>query len=245
MKVQASSILYDEQFNCRGKVLPSQVADLARLIQSAGLISPVTIRPLRDERACFTYQLIAGHRRFIATTQLLGWSHIEAVVVDCTDEQAARINLMENLGRQDLTPGQELDGILRTYGDNPVATEVAKDLGKSVQWVRRRLAIRKLDDSVRHSFWDGGLSAFDLSILISCPLDEQGAMMTALLEAKQEGLSSSSVAKRKGKLRRPRSRGQIQEMITRLLDEDIEPTAWRALAWAAGTINDDELLELT
>ena len=241
MQIPVSSILYDEKFNCRGRVRPEEVETLAALIKESGLICPITVRPLDTGK--YDYQLVCGHRRFIATTQLLGWELIESLVVDCTNEEAARMNLMENLGRQDLTPGQESDGLVAAFGEKPNVAFTAQRLGKSQQWVRRRLALRELDEKVKSHFWDGGLSAFDLSILISCPLDRQQVMVEELLKAKGEGRSSSEVAKAHGKLRRPRSRSQIQEMITRLLDEDVEPTAWKALAWAAGTISDEELLD--
>jgi ParB family chromosome partitioning protein len=214
--VSVHDILYDEKFNCRGPVFPKDVEGLAKLIEINGLINPVTVRPINKPHARF--QLIAGHRRFIATTQLLGWEKIDARVVDCDDREAHRINLMENLGRQDLTPGQELEALLAMYGDGlPTDEEIAKSVGKSKIWVKRRLAILKLDRSCRAAFNDGRLGAFDLEVLINGPLDEQKVLVNQLLEAKQIGASTASIAAGRGR---------------------------RALAWAAGTISDEELLDV-
>lgn len=239
--VPVHDILYDEKFNCRGPVFKNDVRGLAELIQINGLINPVIVRPINKPHARF--HLIAGHRRYVACTQILGWEKIDCRVVDCDDREAHRINLMENLGRQDLTPGQELEALLAMYGNElPPDAEIAKAVGKSKIWVKRRLAILKLDKACREPFNDGRLGAFDLEVLINCPLDEQKVLVNQLLEAKQMGVSTASIAAGRGRQRRQRTRGDIQDMMTRLLEEDREPTAARALAWAAGTISDEELL---
>lgn len=246
VSLPVSSILYDEKFNCRGPVFAPDVEGLAALIEINGLINPVTVRPLEEERARYpyTYHLIAGHRRFIATTQILGWTSLECKVVDCDDREAHRINLMENLGRQDLTPGQELEALLAMYGNElPPVEEIAKAVGKSKVWVQRRLNITKLQKDCRRPFYDGRLGAFDLEVLITAPLDSQKALVNQLLAAKQRGQSTASIAAGRGRQRKQRTRGDIQDMMTLLLEEGKEPTAARALAWAAGTISDEELLD--
>ena len=249
-RLPVQSILYDEKFNCRGPVFPKDVEGLAKLIETQGLINPVTVRPLSPNRRerpnpmPYEHQLIAGHRRFIATTQILGWTHLDCWVVDCDDEEAHRINLLENLGRQDLTPSQELNAIKAMYSNRlPTDAEIAAALGKSKIWVKRRLAIMKLHESARKCFDDGRLGAFDLEVLIACPLDEQQALVNQLLAAKARNQSTASIAAGRGRQRRQRTRGDIQDMMTRLAEERKYPTAARALAWAAGTISDEELLD--
>lgn len=244
MLLPVHDILYDEKFNCRGPVFQKDVTGLAKLIEKQGLINPITVRPIPGNYPSCTHQLIAGHRRFIATTQLLGWDHIECRVVGCDDKEAHRINLLENLGRQDLTPGQELEAITVMYGDRPDISRVAEELGKSKVWVQRRLNILKLEEKAQEAFRDGLLNAFDLEILITCPLDGQRALVAELLAAKITGKSTASIAAGRGRQRRQRKRGDIQAMMTRLLEEGKEPTAARALAWAAGTISDEDLLDV-
>lgn len=243
--VDVQSILYDEKFNCRGPVFKKNVEGLAALIEINGLINPITVRPITCHEHEKSFHLIAGHRRFIATTQILGWTSIECKIVDCDDKEAHRINLMENLGRQDLTPGQELEALLAMYGDElPAVEEIAEQIGKSKVWVQRRLNITKLQKDCQRPFYDGRLGAFDLEVLISAPLDSQKALVSQLLAAKARGQSTASIAAGRGRQRRQRTRGDIQDMMTLLLEEKREPTAARALAWAAGTISDEELLDV-
>jgi ParB/RepB/Spo0J family partition protein len=244
MKIPVKDILYDDKFNCRGMTTVAEVKGLAELIRKAGLINPVSVRSASDAGiTSHPWHLIAGHRRFIACTQVLRQTAIECKIVEnCTDAEAKKVNLIENLGRKDLHPGQELNAILAVYGDDPDPVTVAAELGMSKLWVERRLAIRKLADPVKSKFYNGLLTAFDLSLLISCPLDKQMALVSEILNARAEGRSTSSVAAKHGRLRRPRSRGEIQGMMTKLLELGVEPSGWQALAWASGTLSDEELI---
>lgn len=245
MLLKTSTILCDHKFNSRGHVFPHEVTGLAELIEKAGLVNPVSVRSAADAGIdTHEWQLIAGYRRFTAVTAVLRKDVIEATIVEnCTDKDAKRINLIENLGRKDLHPGQELEAIIAVYGEEPDPSVVAKDIGMSKLWVERRLAIRRLADPVKTLMFDGSLSAFDLSLLITCPLADQEALAKELINAKSNGRSTSSIAAGRGKLRRPRCKGDIHAMITKLIEEGREPSPWRALAWAAGSLTDEELLE--
>lgn len=245
MLLKTSTILCDHKFNSRGHVFPHEVQGLAELIDKVGLVNPVSVRSAADAGiTTHEWQLIAGYRRFTAITTVLHKDEIEAtVIVNCSDRDAKRINLIENLGRKDLHPGQELEAIIAVYGEEPDPVKVAKDIGMSKLWVERRLGIKKLVDPVKKMFFDGSLSAFDLSLLITCLPQDQEALAKELLNAKSNGRSTSSIAAGRGKLRRPRCKGDIHSMITRLLEEGREPSPWKALAWAAGSLTDEELLE--
>jgi ParB/RepB/Spo0J family partition protein len=243
--VSVSSILYDEKFNCRGPISEADVKQLAALMKESGLINPLTVRYAYDAGiTTHDWHLVAGHRRYLAA-KLLGWGGVEVTIVDpCTDEDAYRINLIENMGRKDLHPGQEMEAIIRVYGEKPDIKTVAKELGVGREWVRRRLKINKMPSTIKPYFFDGSLTAFDLSVLIGCPLDEQESLARQLLADKQIGVGSTETLAKAGRLRRPRGRREIQQMITTLMEHDAHPDGWRCLAWAAGTLSDDELLDI-
>ena len=245
MLLKTSSILCDNRFNCRGYTAEIEVKRLAELIQQVGLVNPVSVRSAEDAGiTSHEWHLIAGHRRFIAVTKILRWEDVECTVVEnCTAQVAKKINLIENLGRRDLTPGQELNAITAVYGDNPEPEVVAADVGMSKLWVERRLAIRKLADNIQKEFQEGRLTAFDLSVLIECPPDGQQALLKELLTAKEEGRSISSVAAVRKRLRRARTKKDIRLMMTTLLEKGVTPTPWRVLAWAAGDLSDEELFD--
>lgn len=239
MFIQLEDIFYDEKFNTRGAFTDQSVAELAASIAASGLIQHLTVRPWSGEDC--HYHLVCGHRRYQAV-KLLGWEGVKAEVRELTDREARILNLQENLARVNLTPSQELASILMVYGSKPDAQLAAKELGKSVKWINERLAIQKLHPDVRRDVDLGLLTAWDISILLPCPQDEQYILASQLKLAHSKGQSSSSVFSKVKKLRRSRCKSEIQAMITQMIDQGVEPKGWRCLAWAAGTLTDEELL---
>ena len=69
---------------------------LRESMQTAGLATPVLVRPVRGEDA---YELIDGHRRVVAA-QHLGWDEIAAHVRELTDSEAAIQALVTNVDRE-------------------------------------------------------------------------------------------------------------------------------------------------
>ncbi len=76
--------------------------ELARSMDSNGLLQPITVRPDEDD-----FILIAGERRWRAAC-LLGWETIPAIVrSDVTLGEAAKLQLLENIVRRDLNRVEE------------------------------------------------------------------------------------------------------------------------------------------
>ncbi|MBQ8287398.1 MAG: ParB/RepB/Spo0J family partition protein [Clostridia bacterium] len=77
------------------------VASLAENILRCGLLQPILLRKSEDNGAVTErYELIAGRRRLEAV-RMLGRTHIQAIVVKCTQKQAGVLRLAENLVRKD------------------------------------------------------------------------------------------------------------------------------------------------
>jgi len=71
--------------------------DLANSIREIGLIQPITLRKIDDNK----YQIIAGERRFRAA-QLAGLTSIPAYIRKAKDEGMLELALVENIQREDL-----------------------------------------------------------------------------------------------------------------------------------------------
>ena len=71
--------------------------ELAASIKEIGLIQPITLRKIGDEK----YQIIAGERRFRAS-QLAGLQSIPAYIRKAKDEGMLELALVENIQREDL-----------------------------------------------------------------------------------------------------------------------------------------------
>lgn len=80
--------------------------ELARSIKDDGLIQPITVRRTGDR-----FELIAGERRWRASSQYAGLQEITARVLDCDDLQARRLCAVENLQRADLTAIEEVQAL--------------------------------------------------------------------------------------------------------------------------------------
>jgi ParB/RepB/Spo0J family partition protein len=75
---------------------------LAQNIKDNGLLQPIMVRPIADDR----YEIILGERRYRACKQL-GMAKIAAVVQDVTDEEASAGMLSENMARANLDAIEE------------------------------------------------------------------------------------------------------------------------------------------
>ncbi len=83
--------------NPRGKKF--KVDDLVESFDHAPLLQNIVARRIPGPRD--RYEIVSGHRRY-AAAKAKGWSHIEAKIVDVTDETALAYALEENLRRKAL-----------------------------------------------------------------------------------------------------------------------------------------------
>ncbi len=76
-----------------------ELADLAMSIQHLGIIQPVTLRKLANDRL----QLISGERR-VKAARVAGLTEIPSYIRVANDEQMLEMALVENIQREDLNP---------------------------------------------------------------------------------------------------------------------------------------------
>lgn len=111
---------------------------LANSINELGLLQPIVVRANGEH-----YQIIAGERRYRATQQL-GKTHIDAIIINTTDENNVLLALAENLSRADLTDYEVAQSVLQFKQDFPSKTEYAKALGLSRQKLYKLFAYEAL-----------------------------------------------------------------------------------------------------
>jgi len=123
----------------RIEIDPDGISELAENISEVGLLQPVLLRPMGDR-----YEIVAGHRRFLAT-QKLGLSVIDAVVKEMTDQEAAIIRASENLARENLTPFEEAVIFNNLVAKHDLKIEqIAKKFGYKPGTIRRRMDLIKM-----------------------------------------------------------------------------------------------------
>jgi ParB family chromosome partitioning protein len=148
--------LTPNRFQPRGHVEDSRLDDLARSIQSNGVIQPIIVRKTGD-----AFQIIAGERRWRAAKQA-GLRRVPVVVREVPageDRSLLEMALIENIQRENLNPIDEAHAYRRLSEEfrltqEDIATRVGKDRASVANYVR----LLKLPDEVRTEVANGTLS---------------------------------------------------------------------------------------
>jgi ParB family chromosome partitioning protein len=131
-----------------------KLAELAQSIKEHGVIQPVVVRKLADEK----YELVVGERRLRAC-QLLQLDKLPAVIKDFTDEQMMEIALIENIQRQDLNPVEEAYAYKRLLEEFKLTQEqVAQKISKSRPFVANMVRILNLPQPILDTLAAGELT---------------------------------------------------------------------------------------
>ena len=132
------------RFQPRENFDQKDLEELSDSIKEHGIIQPVIVRQVGDK-----YELIAGERRTKASA-LAGLTTIPAIVRNMDDKESAKISLLENLQRKNLSAIEEA----RTYKrikelDNMTQEDLAKTLGKSQPAIANKLRLLSLPEEVQ------------------------------------------------------------------------------------------------
>lgn len=125
----------------RSDVHDEGIEELAKSIKDIGLIQPITLKPVGDR-----YEVIAGHRRVIAS-KLAGLILIPSIIRDVNSNEATVLKLHENLLRRDVNPVDEavfLAQIMKTEKYN--LKQICEMTKRSDSYVSSRLEILNYPD---------------------------------------------------------------------------------------------------
>ena len=208
---------YNPRFNFSG------LSDLVSSLQTNGQLSPIRVRecPKRAGK----YQLVFGHRRFMAAKKL-DWKMIRAEVVSVSEEKMALESLIENLARKDLSDyekGLMFDRMKNEFGIS--FAEIGRLVGFSRQHVANYAAMLNLfsperlasNPELRESLFK--ISEHHARVLLS--VTEETSRMDLTLRTVKDGLTVRDVANIVGRLRSwfPRT-NQFQEEIGDVREEE-------------------------
>lgn len=117
-----------------------KLQELADSIRELGLIQPVTVRHIGEER----YELISGERRLRAS-RMTGLEYIPAYIRDVNDEEIIAMALVENIQREQLNPIETALGYKRLLEECSLTQEeVAGRVGKNRTTVTNMLRLLNL-----------------------------------------------------------------------------------------------------
>jgi ParB family chromosome partitioning protein len=145
--------------------------ELSLSIQSQGIIQPIVVRPLDEDKG--EYEIIAGERRWRAA-KLAQLSEVPCLIKDVPDESAVAIALIENIQREDLNAMEEAIALERLLTEfNLTHQEVATAVGKSRTTVTNLLRLNNLHDEVKTFLENGDIEMGHARALLALDDDLQ------------------------------------------------------------------------
>lgn len=245
--IKIDEIFIDHEWNCRGKIAPIDVQELAKDIERDGLLQPVVVRERQPNEAPFPngckYKLVAGFRRTSAHL-CLNRNMISASIVEHMSDQDALItNLKENVQRVELNQMQEALAVQKIMkASNLTQEQIGKMLNKGRTWVQIRMALLKTDESVQELAVKGKVTQQQIRILAEMPKEEQREKVIQIKEALEKGEKAitqvDTLKKPRPTENRKRTPMQMKEMRDHLLECLENNIASVALAWADGQASD-------
>ena len=158
------------KYQPRKDMSPEALDELASSIRSQGVIQPIVVRKVADQR----YEIIAGERRWRAS-QLARLDVIPCIIKDVPDEAAVAIALIENIQREDLNAMEEAQALDRLMNEFDLThQEVAEAVGKSRTTVTNLLRLNNLNDDVKLLLEHGDIEMGHARALLAL----QGEMQT-------------------------------------------------------------------
>jgi len=150
-----------------------KMAELAANIKEIGLAQPILIRPVTPTaEEPQIYEVVAGERRFRGS-QMAGRTTIPTMIRVLTDLQAAKIQIFENLHREDPHELEEALGyqaLMLCHGYN--ADQLVTELEKSRSYIYSRLKLCSLAAPLHEPFLDGKIDASTALLLARIPVPD-------------------------------------------------------------------------
>ncbi|WNV05838.1 ParB/RepB/Spo0J family partition protein [Candidatus Methylospira mobilis] len=122
----------------------NQLAELAESIKAQGVLQPILLRPISNDR----YELVAGERRYRASI-MAGLENIPATIREMTDEEAADAQLAENIHRKNLTLLEEAGKLQQDLDALGSVNALLKKINKSNAWLSKRLSLLRLPEQAK------------------------------------------------------------------------------------------------
>ncbi|MDE2420917.1 MAG: ParB/RepB/Spo0J family partition protein [Gammaproteobacteria bacterium] len=160
--------------------------EIIKNIETVGLKKPITVTSRFKTGGSEHYLLICGEGRLKAF-RALGESHIPALVIDVSEENAFIMSLAENIARRHHRPLELLVGIEqlldRGYGKN----EIAKKTGLSPEYVQGVLTLLKHGEERLLVAVEKGGIPLNVALAIVGAGNDDVAIQSALQDAYESG----------------------------------------------------------
>lgn len=173
--------------------------ELAASIKELGIIQPITVRQLDDNK----YQLITGERRLRAS-KMAGLRKIPAYIRTADDQGMLEMALVENIQREDLDSIEVAISYQRLIEECKLTQEVLSErVGKKRSTVTNYLRLLKLPPEIQLGIRNRDLTMGHARALIS--VDDQDAQLKIFDQILTKDLSVRKVEELVRNLNKPRA----------------------------------------
>ena len=180
------------------------IQELAKSITAHGVLQPIVVSRNADG-----YELIAGHRRVLAS-RVAGKTSIPAVVREDVKDRL-ELALVENLQRADLNAIETARAyklLMETY--ELTQEQLAERLGKSRSAVANTLRALQAPQVLQDAVQEGKISEGHLRALLSLPLSEAVRALGEILAKGMSVREAEALARKMVHPTHPRRRGRVR-----------------------------------
>ena len=170
MKVEMIPIdrLIEPKEELRSVLVKENLEELAESIKELGILEPLIVRPVEDK-----YEIVAGHRRFLAA-QMAELKEVPCIVKELNDRQVLLERLHENLKREELNVVDQA-GLIHKLWDREGLSykQIGELFGKSESWARDLHRIHFCDDEIKDALIAGHIKKTHAYMLMKHPDKER------------------------------------------------------------------------
>lgn len=116
-----------------------EVQELAESVRADGILQPLDVRYVPEEDR---YRIVAGERRY-AAAKLAGFAEVPVKLLNASETEIRRLQLIENIHRADLTPLELATALQAMVDDGASTDDLCRLLSKSKPYVHKALAIAR------------------------------------------------------------------------------------------------------
>lgn len=220
------------------------IKELAESIEKNGLLQPIVVRPMDGGK----YQIIAGERRYRAFKKL-GRTMIPAIVREYEDEEVDKLQLVENVQREDLNPYDEAIAYLKLKEKYGLKQEdIAKAVGKSRPYISNMTRLLSLEDEILEMLKNGEITVSHAKLILS--LDTKEERLKLAHKIKDAGLTVRHTEERTRKPKKAKSEDIYIKDIRERLEDFLSTKVLIKHTKRGGSITidyytDDDLTRLT
>jgi ParB family transcriptional regulator, chromosome partitioning protein len=142
--------LQESTTNPRRRFDASGLEELAASIRTHGVLEPLLVRALDDER----YEVVVGARR-LRGSRLAGREFVPSHIVRLSDAEAIEAQAIENLQREGIHPLEEAlayQNMLALDSSRYTVATIAERMGKNSSYITQRLRLTALVEPVANAF---------------------------------------------------------------------------------------------